>query len=258
MKTSKLILNAVLIAFLSIGTLSAQDSERTILRMSEITVKQGHYPQFTEGVKKWKECYGENNGERGWNMWERVQGEGSVFVMTGIMQNWAEMDKEDPANKECYAVFMNFIMPHVEKVNFNLARTMPDISRTFPEDAELVWVWSVKVNNSTVFKENLESMSKAIVAREGKPRGVWYSFMGGAHDAPDYMVSVPFKAEDTPFGQVVGLSVYPKFDLTFQKVNNDRGRCLVVFHGLPGTQVYPNFFGECRFQNKFRLDFFGV
>ncbi|MCA1751491.1 MAG: hypothetical protein LC670_06800 [Flavobacteriales bacterium] len=193
MKTSKLILNAVLIALLSIGTLSAQDSERTILRMSEITVKQGHYPQFTEGVKKWKECYGENNGERGWNMWERVQGEGSVFVMTGIMQNWAEMDKKDPANKECYAVVMNFIMPHVEKVNFNLAGTMPDISRTFPEDAELVWVWSVKVNNSTVFKENLESMSKAIVAREGKPRGVWYSFMGGAHDAPDYMVSVPFK-----------------------------------------------------------------
>lgn len=193
MKTPKLILNAILMALLSIGMLSAQDKESTLLRMSEITVKPGHYAQFTEGVKKWKECYGENNGERSWNMWERVQGEGTVFVMTGVMENWAQMDQKDPANKECRTVLMNFIMPHVEKVNFNIARTMPDISRTFPDDTELVWVWFAKVNNSTVFKENIEALSNAVSAKEGGPRGTWYSYAGGAHDTPDYMVSVPFK-----------------------------------------------------------------
>lgn len=193
MKSIKFIAIAAFIAVFSSSMLTAQDNERVLLTMSEFTVKQGHAPQFIEGVKKWKECYLENNGERKWSMWRRVQGEGVVFVMTGLRENWASMDQKDEANKECYALVLNFILPHVEKVNFNIARNMPDVSRTFPEDTELVWVWACKVNNSTVFKENIEVMGKAIAAKEGGPRGVWYSYAGGAPDAPDYMVSVPFK-----------------------------------------------------------------
>lgn len=193
MRTLRLMLCSVIITLLGTGVLNAQDSERVLLTMTEFTIKQGHAMQFIEGVKKWKECYVENGGERNWNMWERVQGEGVVFVMTGMKENWAAMDKKDPVSKNCYSLVLSLVMPHIEKINYNIARSMPDISRTFPEDAELAWVWFAKVNNSTVFRENIEALAKAVADKEGGPRGVWYSYAGGAPDAPDYMVSVPFK-----------------------------------------------------------------
>ncbi len=192
MKTMKLMITTVFVAVFSISMLTAQNNESILLTVSEITVKQGHNAQFMEGVKKWKECYLENNGKERWSIWRRVQGEGTVYVMTGVMANWAEMDKEDPANKECYTTVLNFIMPHIEKVNYNIARSMPDLSRTMPEDTKLVWVTFYKVNDNNVFREIIGAVANAIKAKEGSVRGIWYNYMGGASDAADYMVSTPY------------------------------------------------------------------
>jgi len=192
MKTIKMMITTVIVAVFSITLLTAQNNESILLTVSEITVKQGHNAQFIEGVKKWKECYLENNGKERWSIWRRVQGEGTVYVMTGVMANWAEMDKEDPANKECYTTVLNFIMPHIEKVNYNIARSMPDLSKTMPEDTKLVWVTFYKVNDGIVFREIIGAVGNAIKAKEGSFRGIWYNYMGGASDAADYMVSTPF------------------------------------------------------------------
>jgi len=193
MKTIKMMITSVILAVFSISMLTAQNNESFLLSVSEITVKQGHNAQFMEGVKKWKECYLENDGKERWDIWRRVQGEGTVYVMTGVMQNWAEMDKEDPANKDCYATVLNFIMPHVEKVDYNIARSMPDFSRTMPEDTKLVWVTFYKVNDGIVFREIIGAVGNAIKAKEGSFRGIWYNYMGGASDAADYMVATPYR-----------------------------------------------------------------
>lgn len=193
MKTIKLITNTLIIALFSISMLTAQNNESILLNMTEITVKQGHNAQFMEGVKKWKECYLENKGQDKWNIWRRVQGVGTVYVMTGSMKNWAEMDKEDPANKECYLTVLNFIMPHVEKIDYNIARSMPEFSRASSQDTKLVWVTFYQVNNSEDFRNVISLVSSSIKAKEGDARGAWYSYMGGSVDAPDYMVSTPFK-----------------------------------------------------------------
>ncbi len=194
MKSFKLIAFLFAITTMQTTNLSAQNNnESELLTVSEITVKHGHNAQFIEGVKKWKECYLENNGTDNWNIWRRVQGEGTVYVLTGLMANWAEMDKEDPAGKECYTTVLNFIMPHVEKTNYNIARTMPEHSTSFPEDTKLVWVTFFKVKNSVDFMEIVKTVGDAIKAKEGKPRGIWYNYAGGAQDSPDYMVSTPLK-----------------------------------------------------------------
>lgn len=170
----------------------AQTPDSMLLSVTEITVKQGHSAQFEEGVKKWKECYLENEGKDSWNFWRRMQGEGSVYVMSGSMDNWAEMDQEDPVNKECAAVLLNFIMPHVDKVVYSVSRSMPEYSRVMPEDTKLVWVTFFRVKDDTAFREIISAVSGAIKAKEGTARGMWYNYMGGAPDAADYMVSTPY------------------------------------------------------------------
>ena len=186
----KLLLLALLIPMLAL----AQNDGGKLLNMSEITLKPGHESQFIAGVKMWKECYLEQKGTDKFNVWRRVQGEGIMYVLTGLMDNWAEMDKEDAAGKECRMKVLDFIMPHVEKVNYNIARTMPEVSKSTPsEGTKLVWVSFFRVDNGVVFNEIIKETSSLLRSVEGTPRGTWYTFAGGGPDSPDYMVSTPYK-----------------------------------------------------------------
>lgn len=167
-----------------------------LLNMTEITVKYGHEAQFIEGVKAWKACYLENEGENKWNMWSRVQGEGTVYTMTSRMVNWAEMDEEGgAAGKECRMVVINLIRPHVESINYNIASSIPEISSKtpMPEDTELVNVYNFKVSNSTDFKEVIDALTSAMKKAEGDSRYTWYTVVGGAPEVADYFVAAPFK-----------------------------------------------------------------
>jgi hypothetical protein len=174
----------------------SQENESFLLDMTEITVKHGHNSQFIAGVEAWKACYLENDGENNWNIWKRVQGVGTVYTMTGRMANWAEMDEEgSAAGKACRMLVVNLIMPHVESIHYNIARSMPAMSSTnpFPADTELVWVYNVKVNNSTSFKEVLADVNSALSKSSEGVRGYWYSVIGGAPEVSDYFVSIPYK-----------------------------------------------------------------
>ena len=176
--------------------LVSQENESFLLNLSEITVKSGHDAQFIEGVKSYKKCYNDNEGKDKWNMWRRVQGEGSVYTFTSTMANWAEMDDDnDPAGKECRMKVVNLIMPHVKSVHYNIARSIPAFSRStgMPEDTKVVWVYNVKTNNSTSFREVVGEINKSLKKAEGDSRGTWYSTVGGSPEVSDYFVGVPYK-----------------------------------------------------------------
>ncbi len=174
--------------------LIAQNSESELLTINELTIKPGKNAHFVDGVRKWKKCYNKNDGTDKWNMWSRVQGEGTVYVLTGRMDNWAEMDETDEAGKECRLIARNFIWPYVKRSEYNITRTMPEVSRMPLEGTKLVWVNFFKVNNSTAFIEAVKDITTTIKKSEGQPRGFWYSYMGGGPDSADYMVSTPYKS----------------------------------------------------------------
>ena len=163
----------------------SQDDESYLLRITEITVKHGHNAQFAQGVKTWKKCYKDNKGENAWNMWSRVQGEGSVYALTGRMANWAEMDEStDEAAKACRMHVVNLIMPNVKSVNFNIARNLPKVSTTMSDDNTVVWVWNVKAKKPRDFMAVVNEISASLQKAEGNKRGTWYSMQGGGVQFP--------------------------------------------------------------------------
>lgn len=188
MKTTKLIITALIVAIFCISVLTAQDNESEIFTTTEITVKQGHHARFIEGVKKWKSCYLENNGEDKWNMWHRQQAKGNLYIMSGMIL----MDKEDEASNECYVILLNLIMPHIEKVNSRIARRMPEVSRSFPEDAKYIRVNYYEVHKKYAFEKVISAVTKALKYKEGSARGLWYNIELGGPDTPDFMVTEPF------------------------------------------------------------------
>jgi len=172
----------------------AQETERGfILTMQQLTIKPGHNNKFREGVKAWKACYLENEGERTWNIWQRMNGEGSVYGLTLAMVNWAEMDDTtDEADMKCRNLVRDLINPHIESSETNFARVIPEFSKSYPNPDPVLWVTYWQVNNWTKFREVVKEVTGETAKAEGAPRGFWYSVMGGSKDSPDFFVVIPF------------------------------------------------------------------
>ncbi len=184
--------------FIAVSTLfskgvEAQETERGfILSMTEFTIKPGHNNQFREGVKSWKACYLENEGEWTWNMWRRVNGEGNLYALTSAMDSWAEMDESDESGMKCRDIARDLINPHVESAETNYARFIPEYSYTYPNPDPVLWVSYWQVNSFSKFREVVKDVTDEVAKVEGAPRGFWYSVMGGSTDTPDFFVATPF------------------------------------------------------------------
>ncbi|WP_417238071.1 hypothetical protein [Bizionia sp.] len=192
MKTIKTIMVLAALLLLTPCTTNAQEQESFIMNITEFTVKFGQDHNFTDGVKKWKKCYQDNNGTNKWNVWHRLQGKGNVYVVAGNMANWAEMSKEDPASKSCSAIALESITPFIESTDFNTTRFIPGISRNAPfGDATIIWVTNFIVHDDFTFNEIIPEVTTAIASKEGDKRGYWYRVMGG--ETSDYFVTTPFQ-----------------------------------------------------------------
>ena len=195
----RVIISAVVLCIftvlLSIPTAQAQAEEGSvILSATEFTIKAGHDTQFREGVKAWKACYLENEGEWTWNTWHRVQGEGNVYVLASFMENWAEMDDtSDEAGQACQNLVVNLINPNIEKSTRNLFRTIPSMSRTTWAAMDVINVTYWRVKNTPLFRETLSEVVSTVSSIEGEPRAWWYSGIGGDLNAPHFFVVTPFE-----------------------------------------------------------------
>jgi len=191
-----LFLIGILLPGMFSSTAQAQDDddESMILSMTEFVIKPGHTTQFTEGVKAWKECYLENGGDWTWNMWSRVQGEGTVFGLTSFMETWAEMDDaSDEAGQACQNLAVNLINPNIEKATSNFARTIPDMSMTPDGAMDVINVMYWRVKNGSLFMETAGEVNSTMSNLEGEPRGFWYYGVGGDLNAPHYFVVTPYE-----------------------------------------------------------------
>jgi hypothetical protein len=186
--------------------LHAQDdseNEPMLLSISEFTVKLGHNFAFQEGVKAWKSCYLENGGSWTWNMWNRMNGEGTVYYLTSYHASWSEFAAEDSAGQACYRQAAELIMPAVEKVEDHFSWTKPEWSMT-PGDGNntVVEVAYFRLKNWGLFNSLASEVMKIIEEAEGSKRSMWYESHGGGPDTFHYMNVFPYEnmeALDDPF-----------------------------------------------------------
>lgn len=179
----------ILLTLVFTGVTNAQeDSERQILSLTEFTIKPGHSAAFQEGVKSWKECYLNNEGTWTWNTWSRMNGKGSVYLLTSYTNSWAEMDEEDEAGRMCGPVALQLIMPNVEVTESQYFYTMPDWSVTpSGEQANFVQATYFKVKNYDLFRELVTGVTGIIQDVEGEKRSVWYNSYGRSPGQFHYM-----------------------------------------------------------------------
>jgi hypothetical protein len=183
----KLLLILMLLPFIGI----AQEEEQKIMSSTSYVVKEGHEWGFVEGAKMYIECYKSNGGEGEWNTWRRVQGEGVVYSVNSMMDKWAEMDERDPASRQCYSVYKEFIVPHIKSAGEGITVSIPELTRKTErkEQAKLAWVTYYDVENSQIFRSVLNDVKEALIKEEGDVRNYWYDILGGSRDSADYMVA---------------------------------------------------------------------
>jgi hypothetical protein len=166
-----------------------------LMSVTEFTVKPGHEMQFREGIKAWKACYIGNEGEWTWRLWNRQQGEGTVYVLASDMANWAEMDKTDEKGEACRMLAMNMINPNVEKATNHMTRLLPENSKTSPTTDEIIMVYSYKLNPT-----NAAKMMEVVKEVEGirkkaglDIKGYWYQWQTSGPESPNYHYVLPYK-----------------------------------------------------------------
>jgi len=190
---------AILAIFLTMAISKVSYAQRqegsVLLSITEFTIKPGHNTKFQEGIKAWKSCYIEKGGTMNWNMWSRLQGEGTVYALTSISQNWAEFDKTDEAGRSCRDISRELINPHLESRNRNVALTMPANSNSnlWSAETKVVSVTYWTVNNNVKFMEAVNEVHNAFKEKEGNIRGYWYNNVGGGPDEFRYMAVTPYK-----------------------------------------------------------------
>ena len=180
---------AILLSVVFAGVTNAQDdSEPQILSITEFTIKPGHSAIFNEGVKSWKECYLNNDGEWTWNVWSRMNGKGSVRLLTSYSSSWAEMDEEDEAGRMCAPLALQLIMPAVETAESQYFYTMPGWSAN-PGDEQnnFVEVTYFKIKHYDMFAELVSGVTGIIEEVEGDKRTTWYDSYGRSPGQFHYM-----------------------------------------------------------------------
>ncbi|NBC28036.1 MAG: hypothetical protein GVY08_14330 [Bacteroidetes bacterium] len=177
----------MLLAFAGIA--NAQDeNERQILSLTEFTIKPGHTSAFQEGVKSWKECYLDNEGTWTWNVWDRMNGKGSVYLLTSYTSSWAEMDEDDEAGQMCAPIVLQLIMPNVEVAENQYFYTMPDWSPTpSGEQSNFVEVAYFKISHYDRFVDLVTGVTGIIEDVEGDKRSSWYDSYGRSPGQFHYM-----------------------------------------------------------------------
>lgn len=184
-----------LIISASSHSFSQNDPLGPLMSVTEFTIKPGHDLQFQEGVKAWKECYLAAKGEWTWRVWQRQQGDGNVYVLVSDMQNWAEMDKNDPVGKNCAMIATSLIEPHIEKATNHVTRLLPALSKTAPTANELISVsfFELTQSHGYLFLPAIRELSASIEKAEGSSRGYWYSWVTMGPESPNYHIVVPYE-----------------------------------------------------------------
>lgn len=186
-------LTAALFAVLSLPTVAFaddHDDESYYLSMSEFTLKTGHSKAFMAGATEWRECYTKAGGDKRYNVWRRLQGQGNVVVLTSAYKNWQAFFSEDEAAKKCEKIVDEKIVPHIESTALNMAGFMPKWSATPSPAKDYVAVYNFKVANYELFENTVEAIEDA-VKDDGGPDSYWYYGMGGRGNA-DYFVVEEF------------------------------------------------------------------
>ena len=188
-------LSLVFILTLGIRLHAQNDPLGPLMSVTEFTVRDGHDLQFQEGVKAWKACYLAEKGEWTWRVWQRLQGEGNVYILASDMPNWAEMDKTDPVGSKCAALATAMINVHVEKAITHITRLLPAVSNSTPTTDELISVGFYELNPSDghKFLPAIREVAASLAKAEGAARGYWYSWQTMSPDSPNYHVVTPYK-----------------------------------------------------------------
>lgn len=181
-------------AFLSASTAQTEPLG-PLMNVTEFTIKPGHDMQFREGIKAWKACYLQNKGDWTWRMWQRQQGEGSVFVLASDMVNWAEMGKIDEPGKSCKDLARTLINPHVEKATSHVTRFQLGISRETPltEDMIRVSFYDLDPQDGHKLMEVVKEVEGIRKTAGLTAPGYWYQWQTAGPESPNFHHVMPYK-----------------------------------------------------------------
>lgn len=186
MNHTKKLLAAVVAAACSMPVI-ADDHGDYMITMTEIGVTMGHGAEFRAGMMAYKDCFEEQGGDEGWSVWWPVDGKLNSALIVSRMDNWAEMDEDNPAADACWSIVREQVWPHMSSVERSFARRMPDWSGD-ASGYSVVRLHNFRVEDGSAFREVVGEIAGHMKAGEAEHMGTWYNVDGNQRWGADYFV----------------------------------------------------------------------
>lgn len=190
MKRLTLAICAMSLCLAPAGAALAQDDDGDMSRVFLVKVKHQHGEKFREGLKAYFDCYGENGGEKSWNVYSAETGKLGRYAITTGDQKWAAFDEEEEASKACSETFGEQVIPHMVGAKSLFRGYMAEQSKLKDGEYNVFQVIDFKVDDSRRFVDAITKITEA--AKEADwGNFAWYGVHSSGGEAGDFHVVIP-------------------------------------------------------------------
>lgn len=188
MKRLTLAICAMSLCLVPAGAALAQDDDGGDMgRVFLVDVKHGHGEEFRDGLKAYFDCYGENDGEKSWNVYSAETGKLGRYAITFGGHKWAVFDEPEEAQKACSEQFGEQVFPHIAKAKSEFTSYMAEQSKIKEGEYNVAWVFDFIVKDNRRFVNAIGKITEA--AKEADwGNFAWYSVVSGGSHASDFFL----------------------------------------------------------------------
>ena len=195
-KYTFLVVGAPILASI-IPAIAADEKPPTISRGYTLEVKPGQMAEFEAGMKKQIEWYKQNNETWQWHAWELETGaKTGQFVFRSPGHYWKDIDDRSERTARASSHFEEAVLPHLESIQGNLGRTLPDVS-DWPDELGIpamvsVHEFNLNYGRSEWFLQVIEKIHGAIQESNWGLHYVWITRVSGG-EVPTFFLVIPHK-----------------------------------------------------------------
>jgi len=171
-------------------------AEVTRIYVVEVPAPKDH--AFREGVVAWHACERANGNHSSVLVYDAETGDVGRYAFLDVGTDWAQMDRKNPAEKACSALFRDSVLPNVSSATSEILQENSKLSYMpggDPDPAPMVWVnaFRIKPGHGDEFHAGLEKFAAAAAKTRWQGHFTGYDVMGAGAGGEDFLLVWPNK-----------------------------------------------------------------
>lgn len=169
-----------------------------VLRVYVTVVPPAQAVAMADGIKTWEGCLRDHKDKVGLVAYAAQTGDLDRYLFLEEHAAWADMDKDDAANKACAPTFRSEVLPHLSQGFGKIAvlnAKETHMSGDDPDPAPMLWIeaFRIKPGHARAFGETFAKYAAAAAKIHWQAHFAGYDIRGSGQGGEDFALVAPNK-----------------------------------------------------------------